>query len=38
MQHSGNRAWIPAEDLEAFNAHIVGLIEVIHEFHGDPSA
>jgi hypothetical protein len=27
--------WIPAEDLEAFNRHIVGQIEVIAEFH-DP--
>jgi hypothetical protein len=25
--------WIPAEDLTAFNANIVGLIEVIAEFH-----
>jgi hypothetical protein len=25
--------WIPAEDLEAFNRNIVGLIEVIAEFH-----
>jgi hypothetical protein len=24
--------WIPAEDLDAFNAAIVGLIEVIHSF------
>ena len=24
--------WIPAEDLEAFNANIVGKIEVIREF------
>jgi len=24
--------WIPAEDLDEFNAHIVGLIEVIAEF------
>lgn len=24
--------WIPAEDLEAFNRHIVGPIEVTHEF------
>lgn len=24
--------WIPAEDLPAFNANIVGLIEVTHEF------
>lgn len=26
--------WIPAEELEAFNRNIVGLIEVIAEFHG----
>lgn len=25
--------WIPAEDLEALNSNIVGLIEVIQEFH-----
>jgi hypothetical protein len=25
--------WIPAEDLEALNDNIVGLIEVIQEFH-----
>ncbi len=25
--------WIPAEDLETFNRNIVGLIEVIAEFH-----
>ncbi|MEA2579213.1 MAG: hypothetical protein QOE83_105 [Actinomycetota bacterium] len=27
--------WIPAEELAEFNDHIVGTIEVIHEFHGD---
>ena len=26
--------WIPAEDLEAFNQQIIGLIEVIAEFRG----
>lgn len=26
--------WIPAEDLPDFNRNIVGLIEVIAEFHG----
>jgi hypothetical protein len=26
--------WIPAEDLEALNDHIVGLIEVIGEYRG----
>lgn len=29
--------WVPAEDLEALNDHIVGLIEVIHRF-GPPAA
>ena len=33
---AGGRAcveyWIPAEDLDTFNDHIIGLIEVIHEF------
>ena len=24
--------WIPADDMDAFNAHMVGPIEVIHEF------
>lgn len=28
--------WIPAEELAAFNEHIVGLIEVIHEFGANP--
>jgi hypothetical protein len=27
--------WIPAEDLPQFNANIVGLIEVVEEFHAD---
>ena len=31
-QHS--EYWIPAEDLDQFNRHIVGLIEVIAEFRG----
>jgi hypothetical protein len=26
--------WIPAEELDEFNRHIVGRIEFIHEFHG----
>jgi len=26
--------WIPAEDLDELNASIIGLIEVVHEFHG----
>jgi hypothetical protein len=25
--------WVPAEELEEFNDHIVGTIEVVHEFH-----
>jgi hypothetical protein len=25
--------WIPAEDLRAFNANLVGTIEVVAEFH-----
>jgi hypothetical protein len=29
--------WIPAEELEEFNDHIVGGIEVIHEFRGEGS-
>src|SRR5580704_8562577 len=37
VQDAGGRAhreyWIPAEDLPAFNAAIVGEIEVIAEFH-----
>lgn len=24
--------WVPAEELDEFNTHIVGLIEVVHEF------
>ncbi|MEU8007689.1 ADP-ribosylation/crystallin J1 [Catellatospora sp. NPDC049111] len=26
--------WVPAEELAEFNRHLVGLIEVVHEFHG----
>lgn len=37
----GNNAhreyWIPAEDLPAFNEHIIGLIEVIAEFRSEQS-
>jgi len=29
--------WIPAEDLRELNRNIVGLIEVIAEFHPDPN-
>lgn len=36
VQDAGGRAhreyWIPAEDMDAFNAALVGPIEVIHEF------
>ena len=36
VQQAGGRIileyWIPAEDLEEFNRHIVGLIEVVAEF------
>jgi hypothetical protein len=28
--------WIPAEELEEFNRHIRGLIEIIAEYHGVP--
>ncbi|MEV7806907.1 ADP-ribosylation/crystallin J1 [Microbispora sp. NPDC088329] len=27
--------WVPAEELDEFNAHISGLIEVVHEFRPD---
>ncbi|WP_281154660.1 ADP-ribosylation/crystallin J1 [Streptomyces sp. HYC2] len=30
--------WVPAEELEEFNRHIVGLIEVVHEFRATASA
>lgn len=37
VQTVGNQThqeyWIPAEDLDSFNQHIVGLIEVTAEFH-----
>ncbi|WFU75761.1 ADP-ribosylation/crystallin J1 [Bradyrhizobium sp. CB2312] len=36
VQEAGGRShleyWIPAEDLEAFNAAIVGLIEIVRSF------
>lgn len=25
--------WVPAEELDEFNAHIVGQIRVVHAFH-----
>ncbi len=38
VQEAGGREcqeyWIPAEDLDEFNAHIVGEIEVIAEYRG----
>ncbi|MFL6000249.1 MAG: hypothetical protein ACJ736_39225 [Streptomyces sp.] len=37
VQQAGGRTilelWVPAEELDEFNAHIVGVIEVVHEFH-----
>lgn len=27
--------WVPAEDLESFNQHIIGVIEVISHFQGE---
>jgi hypothetical protein len=27
--------WVPAEELEEFNDHIVGTIDVVHEFKGE---
>lgn len=36
VQQAGGRTivelWVPAEELEEFNAHLVGPIEVVHEF------
>ena len=38
VQTAGSRIhreyWIPAEELDEFNHHIVGEIEIIGEFHG----
>lgn len=31
--HTDQEYWIPAEDLDRFNQNIVGMIEVISEFH-----
>ena len=28
--------WVPAEELEEFNRHVVGLIHVVHEFRAQP--
>jgi hypothetical protein len=37
VQQAGGRTilelWVPAEELDEFNAHIVGKIELVHEFH-----
>ena len=42
MQTAGARRhrelWVPAEELEEFNRHIVGPIEVIAGFHGEPGS
>ncbi|MGW1278953.1 hypothetical protein ACWD4V_18680 [Streptomyces tsukubensis] len=36
VQQAGGRTilelWVPAEELDEFNAHIVGRIDVVHEF------
>src|SRR3954453_2334599 len=36
VQQAGGRTvpelWVPAEELDDFNAHIVGVIQVVHEF------
>ncbi|KUN33315.1 hypothetical protein AQJ30_34515 [Streptomyces longwoodensis] len=36
VQQAGGRTilelWVPAEELDEFNAHIVGEIQVVHEF------
>lgn len=38
-QEAGGRQyreyWIPSENLDEFNANIVGQIEILHEFRGD---
>ncbi|WP_117211151.1 ADP-ribosylation/crystallin J1 [Allorhizocola rhizosphaerae] len=40
VQQAGGRdileLWVPAEELDEFNRHIVGLIEVVHEFRPTP--
>ncbi|MFJ7905815.1 ADP-ribosylation/crystallin J1 [Kitasatospora sp. NPDC096204] len=40
VQRAGGRTilefWVPAEELEEFNRHIVGRIEVVHEFRPQP--
>lgn len=36
VQQAGGKTilelWVPAEELDEFNGHLVGLIEVVHEF------
>lgn len=36
VQQAGGKTilelWVPAEELDEFNTHLVGLIEVVHEF------
>lgn len=40
VQQAGGRTilelWVPAEELDEFNRHIVGRIEVVHEFRPQP--
>ncbi|MFD4657590.1 ADP-ribosylation/crystallin J1 [Kitasatospora sp. NPDC058444] len=40
VQQAGGRTilelWVPAEDVAEFNRHIVGRIEVVHEFRPQP--
>ena len=31
--HIHNELWVPAEELEEFNSHIIGLIEVVETHH-----
>ena len=40
IQQAGGRTilelWVPADEVPEFNRHIVGLIEVVHEFRAAP--
>lgn len=42
VHEAGGRAlteyWIPAEDLDDFNDHLVGTIEIVSEWRGQPTA
>ncbi|MFF7360891.1 hypothetical protein [Streptomyces sp. NPDC008125] len=42
VQQAGGRTilelWVPAEELDLFNAHLVGPIELVHTFHPGPAA